>query len=82
MLQDVKKLSFEEAMEELENVVRQLETGKIKLDDAVSVYERGVLLKKHCEEKLQQAKSKIDKLIIDKETTIVGRESFDNDING
>lgn len=82
MLQEVKNLSFEEAMEELENVVRQLEMGKIKLDDAVSVYERGILLKKHCEEKLQQAKSKIDKLIIDKETTIVGQENFDNDING
>jgi exodeoxyribonuclease VII small subunit len=81
MLQEIKDMSFEEAMEELENVVRQLETGKIKLDDAVSAYERGILLKQHCEEKLQQAKSKIDKLIIDKETTIVGQENFDNDIN-
>ena len=82
MQRNITDLSFEEAMEELESVVRQLETGKIKLDDAVSAYERGVLLKKHCEEKLQQAKSKIDKLIIDKEHTIIGQESFDDDING
>ncbi len=82
MQRNITDLSFEEAMEELESVVRQLETGKIKLDDAVSAYERGVLLKKHCEEKLQQAKSKIDKLIIDKENTIIGQESFDDDING
>ncbi len=82
MQRNITDLSFEEAMEELESVVRQLETGKIKLDDAVSAYERGVLLKKHCEEKLQQAKSKIDKLIIDKENTIIGQENFDDDING
>ena len=73
-------LSFEEAMAELESVVRQLEGGKIKLEEAVPVYERGILLKKHCEEKLKQAKSKIDKLIIGDNNTIVGREDFDGEI--
>ena len=67
-------------MVELESVVRQLEGGKIKLEEAVSVYERGILLKKHCEEKLKQAKSKIDKLIIGDNNTIVGREDFDGEI--
>lgn len=67
-------------MAELESVVRQLEGGKIKLEEAVSVYERGILLKKHCEEKLKQAKSKIDKLIIGDNNTIVGREDFDGEI--
>lgn len=67
-------------MAELESVVRQLEGGKIKLEEAVSVYERGILLKKHCEEKLKQAKSKIDKLIIEDNNTIVGREDFDGEI--
>ena len=74
-------MSFEEAMEELETVVRQLESGKIKLDEAVAVYERGVKLKNLCEEKLKSAKSKIDKLVIGKDGNIIGKEDFDNDIN-
>ncbi len=80
MSTEINDLSFEEAMVELESVVRQLEGGKIKLEEAVSVYERGALLKKHCEEKLKQAKSKIDKLIIGDNNTIVGREDFDGEI--
>lgn len=69
-------LSFEEAMEELEQVVRQLETGKIKLDDAVAAYEKGMALKKNCEEKLASAKAKIDILLIDKNNTPTGVEPF------
>ena len=81
MQKEIKNLSFEEAMEELENVVRQLESGKIKLDEAVSVYERGVKLKNLCEGKLNEAKSKIDKLIISKEGAILGKEDFDHEIS-
>ncbi len=80
--QDIQNLSFEDAMTELENVVRRLESGRIKLDEAVSTYERGVLLKKFCEEKLASAKSKIDKLVIDKNTGMpIGTESFDEHLN-
>lgn len=80
--QDLNTLSFEEAMEELELVVRQLETGKIKLDDAVIAYEKGVKLKQICEEKLAQAKAKIDILVLDKNSTPVGVESFDDKLDG
>jgi len=80
MQKEIKDLTFEEAMDELETVVRQLETGKIKLDEAVSVYERGVKLKNFCDEKLRQAKSKIDKLVIDKNGNISGKEDFDHEI--
>ena len=76
---DSEKLSFEEAMEELEAVVRQLEGGKIKLDEAVSVYERGAKLKQLCEQKLSEAKSKIDKLVIGKDGQIIGQEEFKQD---
>ena len=81
MQQEIEKLSFEEAMDELENVVHQLESGKIKLDEAVAVYERGVKLKNLCENKLNDAKSKIDKLIISKEGNIVGKEDFDHELS-
>lgn len=82
MTQEIQKLSFEEAMAELEAVVRQLETGKIKLDEAVATYERGVALKKLCAEKLKTAQMKIDKLILDKEGNPVGREDLDGKLGG
>ncbi len=82
MPQEINQMTFEEAMDELETVVRQLETGKIKLDEAVAVYERGIKLKELCENKLKQAKSKIDKLVINAQGEITGKENFDHDIGG
>ena len=60
---DIKKLSFEEALSELEEIVENLERGDIELEDSISIYERGVILKAHCEDKLKTAKMKIDKII-------------------
>ena len=45
-------LSFEDALEELENITENFEDGNSTLEDAVNLYERGVKLKKHCEKKL------------------------------
>lgn len=59
---DIAKMSFEDALEELETIVRDLESGSRKLDDAIDAYERGALLKKHCEEKLRAAQTRIDKI--------------------
>jgi exodeoxyribonuclease VII small subunit len=58
------RLSFEEAIHELEGIVRQLEEGKIPLEEAVTAYERGVSLKQHCEIKLQEAKLRVEKISI------------------
>lgn len=66
----IDNLSFEEAMNELDSVVRRLESGNIKLDEAVSTYERGMALQKHCARKLKTAKAKIDLLITDQKTII------------
>ncbi|MDJ0896426.1 MAG: exodeoxyribonuclease VII small subunit [Alphaproteobacteria bacterium] len=57
-------LSFEEALGELEKIVRQLEEGEAKLDDAIGLYERGSHLKRHCEAKLAEAKAKIEKITL------------------
>lgn len=62
--QEIQNLSFEEAIIQLENIVRELESGRIKLDDAVKAYERAVALKKFCESKLQAAQLKIEKIEI------------------
>ena len=61
--EEIKKLSFEEAILELEQIVEDLERGDIELEDSISIYERGVILKAHCEEKLKTAKMKIDKIV-------------------
>ena len=59
---DVSALSFEQAMKELEDIVRRLESGQVKLDEAVSAYERGAALKAHCESKLAEARTKVEKI--------------------
>lgn len=60
---DVSALSFEDALAELEAIVRRLEEGSANLDDAISAYERGVVLKRHCEAKLQQAQARVEKIV-------------------
>ena len=61
---DIAKLSFEEALQELEQIVKRLEGGTGKLDDAIQSYERGTLLKRHCEAKLREAQARIDKIVV------------------
>jgi len=60
--EDIKRLGFEEAMKELEKIVKDLESGQVKLDDAVKAYERGAALKKHCEAKLADARMKVERI--------------------
>jgi exodeoxyribonuclease VII small subunit len=59
---EIATLSFEEALAQLEDIVRKLESGNGKLDEAIEAYERGALLKRHCEAKLAEAKAKVDKI--------------------
>lgn len=63
------ELSFEEALARLENIVRELEAGRIKLDEAVNAYEQAVKLKNFCEKKLQDAKLKIEKIEVSADGT-------------
>ena len=58
------ELSFEEAITQLEIIVRELESGRTKLDDAVNAYEKAIKLKQLCENKLKSAQLKIEKLEI------------------
>lgn len=61
---DLENLTFEDALAQLENIVRELEGGRIKLDDAVEAYEKASALKKFCEERLKNAELKIEKINI------------------
>lgn len=69
-------LSFEEAMRALEGIVKKLEEGQISLDESISAYEIGALLKRHCEEKLKEAKMRVDKITLS-ENGDVKTEPFD-----
>src|SRR3546814_14835077 len=61
---DIAAMSFEDALAELEQIVRGLESGERKLDEAIADYERGASLKEHCGTKLREAQAKIDKLAL------------------
>lgn len=61
---DIATMSFEEALDELQSLVRKLEKGESKLDEAIQQYERGAALKQHCEAKLREAQAKIEKIVM------------------
>jgi exodeoxyribonuclease VII small subunit len=75
---DIKAMSFEQALAELETIVETLEEGQSELDGAISAYERGVALKSHCEAKLTEAKLKVEKITLDSQGTVQG-EPADED---
>ena len=56
-------LSFEEALGELEAIVRALEGGQGKLEEAVAQYERGAALRRHCEALLAAAEQKVQAIV-------------------
>lgn len=58
----IESLSFEDALSQLEEIVKGLESGKVKLDEAVAAYEKGARLKRHCEQKLAEAKAKVERI--------------------
>ncbi|HXG51325.1 MAG TPA: exodeoxyribonuclease VII small subunit [candidate division Zixibacteria bacterium] len=58
---------FEAALEELERVVEQLESGDLPLEEALAVFERGVALVKRCSQKLVEVEKRIELLVKDKE---------------
>jgi exodeoxyribonuclease VII small subunit len=63
MSETLSQLSFEDALAELEKIVRSLEGGQQKLEDAISAYERGAALRRHCEAKLAQAEARVQAIV-------------------
>lgn len=60
---DLGAMSFEDALAELERIVRGLESGQQKLEDAIAAYERGAALKRHCEKRLAEAESRVQAIV-------------------
>ncbi|HWX05440.1 MAG TPA: exodeoxyribonuclease VII small subunit [Bradyrhizobium sp.] len=67
---DIAVMNFEDALAELEQIVRRLEGGQVKLDEAITSYERGAQLKRHCERKLNEAQQRVDRIVIGPEGAI------------
>ena len=67
---DIASMSFEDALAELQSLVKSLEKGDSKLDDAINSYQRGVDLKRHCEAKLREAQLKVEKIVQSADGTI------------
>jgi exodeoxyribonuclease VII small subunit len=61
---DIAALSFEEALAELEGIVKRLETGATRLDDAIAAYERGAKLRAHCEARLKEAQARVERIVL------------------
>jgi exodeoxyribonuclease VII small subunit len=61
---EISAMSFEEALAELQALVKELEKGEGRLDEAVETYKRGIALKEHCERKLREAQEKIAKIVV------------------
>jgi len=78
LVEDIKKLNFEEALKALEEIVQELDSGSIDLDKAVEAYEKGNQLKLHCEKKLKEAKIRIEKIEVSKDDEFT-KELIDSD---
>ncbi len=69
-------MSFEEALAELEKIVQRLESGSAPLEESISIYERGAALKAHCEARLEQARLRVEKVVLS-QGAAVGAEPAD-----
>lgn len=73
---DIKAMSFETALSELEQIVGTLEGGKAPLAESIAIYERGEALKSHCETLLKQAEARIERITL-KNGAPTGTEPLD-----
>jgi exodeoxyribonuclease VII small subunit len=74
---EIAEMSFEAALDELEKIVQQLESGRAPLQESIAIYERGEALKSHCEKLLKQAEARIEKITLAKDGTPTGTEPLD-----
>ena len=74
---DVKSMSFETALKELEGIVGSLERGDVELEQSIKIYERGEALKAHCSALLKAAEDKVEKIKLGRDGKPAGTEPLD-----
>tara|TARA_B100000900_G_scaffold411498_1_gene431287 strand:+ start:185 stop:421 length:237 start_codon:yes stop_codon:yes gene_type:complete len=75
MEKKIEKMSYEEAIIELEKIVQKLESGEASLDESIELYSKGSELKNYCEKKLHSAEEKISQISKDQENKILNLSS-------
>ncbi len=76
---DIRNMSFEEALAALERIVDDLEKGDVPLDQSIRIYERGEALKKHCDALLKAAEDKVEKIRLSRDGAPTGTEPLDGE---
>lgn len=74
---DVRAMSFEQALEALERIVDDLEKGDVPLETSIAIYERGEALKRHCDTLLKSAEAKVEKIRLSRDGQPTGVEPLD-----
>lgn len=75
---DISQMSFEDALKALEELVRQLESGDVPLDDSISLYERGETLRAACQARLNAAQARIEAIVTGPNGKAASTRSFDD----
>jgi exodeoxyribonuclease VII small subunit len=74
---DIKDMTFERALKELEGIVSRLERGDVELEKSIAIYERGEVLRDHCDRLLRQAEAKVEKITLGSDGTPKGVDPLD-----
>lgn len=74
---DIRAMSFEQALAALEKIVDDLERGDVPLDQSIRIYERGEALKAHCDRLLKAAEDKVEKIRLARDGKPLGTEPLD-----
>jgi len=76
---DIKDMTFERALKELEGIVSRLERGDVELEESIAIYERGEVLRDHCDRLLRQAEAKVEKITLGADNAPKGTAPFDSE---
>jgi exodeoxyribonuclease VII small subunit len=76
---DFSSLSFEDALRKLEEIVGRLESGEAALDEAITLYTQGDILRAQCEKRLKDAQARIEKITLGADGSPAGTTPFDGE---
>lgn len=79
---DIKNMSFEAALKELEQIVTRLERGDVDLEQSIEIYERGEALRLHCDQLLKRAEAKVERITLSAQGAPQGTVPLDPESNG
>ncbi|MGY6551775.1 MAG: exodeoxyribonuclease VII small subunit [Erythrobacter sp.] len=77
MAGDISQMSFEEALAALEEIVKRLERGDVPLDESISLYEQGEKLRTACQNRLDAAQARIERIVTAADGSAAGAQPFD-----